>query len=356
MKNTMLLFTLVLLLASCTVEGNNEDNIRGSIKGSNEGDTEVGRTVQLFDQRTFDAQRQLWQEQDLQDYSFYLRHGSLWGGVTVVVKNGVLDSFLFDGENRKKYEDQYYAGFLREIEFIAPVSDIYDVIMGQRNWLEAMFIQHYNDPAKYSSSVEVEYDDEYHFPKYIRYSCGYTTEVPMEGNWSSYTITITNFNPSPEPNVLSFDRETFDAQRQLWLEQDLPNNYTYHISYSFQVPLIEDWVFIEKGTVVIKEDRLSSYTPDGSPLPMVGLPRVNGTELWIAPFSAIYDQILHDTQKNPGLKWGRKSQTTLEVEYDGQYHFPNRYRFNAEPVEPGSVPKGLPYVYEFVITDFTITP
>ena len=92
MKNTILFLTLVLLLASCAVEGNNAKNTANSKANPNTGKNTSDATIQLFDQETFDVQRRLWQEQDLQDYSFDVRVrqdniGNLCSG-TVIVKNG----------------------------------------------------------------------------------------------------------------------------------------------------------------------------------------------------------------------------------------------------------------------------
>ena len=199
MKNTILLLTLVLLLASCAVEGNNSKN-----RNATEVDTLLmNDTLQLFDLETFDAQRRLWREQDLQNYSFGVRVStypkSFYSG-TVIVKNGELDSFICDqtqpvGILFSLPADYDYSEWARP--YVVPVSGIYDVIMGLRNWVENPVKEH-NDPAyQYRYALEVEYNDEYHFPKHYSFSFSYWGKEPREGNGGGYEITITNFTVDP---------------------------------------------------------------------------------------------------------------------------------------------------------------
>jgi len=340
MKSTLLPFTLVLLLFSCAVESNDPDVV-----------------LQLFDLNTFNTQRQLWLDQDLQNYSFYIRcashMGNSWSG-TAVVKNGVLESFLFytvkgDGQLYVYPDDIVPYSWMPE--FCVPVSGIYDSIARIRNEVEG-FAKENNDPAHtYYYSVEVEYDNEYHFPRFFSKSFSYNHKDPnvfLAGNGSTSNITITNFIINPELNVLIFDRETFYAQRQLWQEQGL-RDYSYRISISWYMkPMMDEFAQTWEGTVVIKDGNVASITAeDTSTVTRNGI-----DELFLYSFSAIYSRILYYSQKNYGLDWGCQSQATLEVEYDDEFHFPNRFHYHAEPVEPASVERLE--IHDIVITDFIL--
>jgi len=118
-----------------------------------------------FDQKTFEKERQLWLEQDLQNYSFYLTYiggkamGN-WRGA-VAVQDGVLYDFFSNALfiRRPPVPVDYVTERPYMLEWIDSISTMYDNII--------------NDSRKenrYSSIVmNLEYDSEYHFLKsYLR--------------------------------------------------------------------------------------------------------------------------------------------------------------------------------------------
>jgi len=383
MKNTrfllsafMLFFLFVLLLVSCA-----EEQLPGN-----------DVTLQLFDLNTFNAQRQLWLDQDLQNYSFHLSYEEYVGGPlnwsgTVVIKNGVVDSIVPDRPHNPAYD------FPRDVwrTFTVPVSGIYDAIIAQREWVveNANNTEWKNPSVTRHYSLEVEYNDEYHFPRYYSYaSTAISTDENkyLLGGYSNRTITITDFSenilPADNVTLQLFDLETFNAQRQLWLDQNL-RNYSFHLSsegYSHHDLL--EW----SGTVVIKDGVVDTVIPDdpanltgynGYPNVYYGYQTI--TIAWhrqnfVAPFSGI-PNFHDDTRWGIGIyntlsatregveveansnRWRERSTdfyTLMEIEYDDEYHFPKYYRCFSSTKPENSAE------YSFSITktisNFTIDP
>jgi hypothetical protein len=296
MKKIAIFMAFIVLLMSCTVD--------------NESDL-------LFDLKTFGTEQQLWLEQDLSNYSFYLTFdyslGRYWRG-TVVVKEGTLFGFMSDDVWYNPDEPTQITE-----QWINTISGIFDSIEEKGS----------------NQRCELEYDNEFHFPK--RYIYG------------SHRFTITKFNPNAEieHNTLNFDRETLEHQRQLWTDGPA---YSFRLRYDsledrgVQGPIMRN---LWEGTVLVHGNgsyKLFSINP---PTYYAG-----DSQDWTKPIPDIFDRIVQDSEKNYGLVWGRKSQSTLEVEYDSEYHFPTRYRYHAEPVEPAGQ-EGTQRLYEITITDFT---
>jgi hypothetical protein len=305
-----------------------------------------------FDQKTFDAQRQLWDKQGLRDYSFYLDYNSdengYWKG-TLAIKDGaffgaVTDNFLPDSMRFVDLDGPFKNVLLWEC--ISPIPEMYENIRSKS--------------LKTSFSIEIEYNEIYHFPEYVHISYTPIQLIPAPGSGYSYSISITRFTPNPEiePNILVFDQETFDAERQLWQEQSLRlwqeqgiKDYSFRLGYRYDNRSVWEGTVdvrprINEFTGMLSYYYASSYTSNDN---------INnlGVWRWLFPISVIYDRILHDGQANPGLEWGCTSRTTLEVEYSGEYYFPTRYRYYAEPVEPSD--QGETYrLYEITISDFTL--
>jgi hypothetical protein len=184
MKNTIVSFVLVLMLVSCSAV----DNYR-----NNNVDTVV---LKLFDQEVFDGQRTLWLDQNLQNYSFCLSiksfpHLPTWSS-TVIIKDGIVESASPDNP---EYGDEWQG-------FAVPISSIYDRIVRNKELVEADASQTENkDPnLQYSYSLEIEYDTEYHFPKFFSYTFVFNPKDPtiqLEGNGRYSQMTITNFTLDP---------------------------------------------------------------------------------------------------------------------------------------------------------------
>lgn len=210
MKNTIIAFTLVLLCVSCVVE-TNKPEVK-ELADTSGVTPSTDDTIQNFDQEIFEAKRQLWLGQNLQNYFFHIEYFGYGFGAwaaAVTVKNGVLDSFAFDKEDINGYPYSYcgddFDYYPEASEFIVPIAAIYDSITRIRDWVE--------DPLKraerqhpaftYHYSLEVEYDNEYHFPKYFSdyRSFNYKKETHPDdrllGNMALYSITITNFAVNP---------------------------------------------------------------------------------------------------------------------------------------------------------------
>jgi hypothetical protein len=290
MKNTILVFIPVLLFMACAIE-------------KEEGPPED--ILQLIDHETFEAKRRLWLDQDLRNYSFHIKidiasqPNHLNG--TVIVKDGALYAYIGN-----RFVPQGALGFIETIsETYNQISDVYNGIVD----------------AKYESGrerqrvykQEIEYDDAYHFPKYYYYS-SYDVysdgeEIPIEAG-SFGRMVITNFTLNPlDLEWLSFDRETFERERQLWLEKDLRD-------YSFSIRCESEETIREKssywsGKVEIRDGALFSLTyfiessdPGWSPPPP-------DLEKWGTSISEIFNNINNDSLDNPGVNIGSPWRTEM---------------------------------------------
>jgi hypothetical protein len=144
-----------------------------------------------FDRETFNTERLMWQDQDLQNYSFHLRSDSnkhgFWSG-TVIIKDGALDGFVLDEVDEYGNPIEYPNSPTRI--WIDSISNLYKEINNSAR--ESLRI----DDFKMDTTIELEYDSLYHFPK----SCSYkSTHIPLEGQkllgWLEveFSIYITNF-------------------------------------------------------------------------------------------------------------------------------------------------------------------
>jgi hypothetical protein len=176
------------MLVSCTVG----DDHSGRITSNSEIPLEDNVVLNLFDQETFDTQRQLWLDQELQNYSFCLYNESAPGVAwrsTVVIKNGIVDSVSPDNP---AYGDTWQ-------EFAVPISGIFDFIVRSKELVvaDASKIENKDPEFQYSYSLEIEYNSEYHFPESFSSTFVFNPKDPteeLEGNGRCGYMTITNFS------------------------------------------------------------------------------------------------------------------------------------------------------------------
>jgi len=111
-----------------------------------------------FDRETFNRERQLWLDQDIQNYTLQLSfHNDSWGGtVTVFVKNGFVTRFYFHDRVPLVYETPSdYAGrgdALFNHPFTLSVSDMYTEIEKHAN------------SNRYECKIDSHYSGEWHYP------------------------------------------------------------------------------------------------------------------------------------------------------------------------------------------------
>jgi hypothetical protein len=203
MRNIFIcLLTLGLLSISC---GDGKDSHDDPEVGNEVTVPETGKppetTIQLYDQELFDKQRQLWLEQNLQNYSFSLLVFDSSGGLflgTVVAKDGIVDSVL-DSSGKEIHPDDYRD--TAAIPFVASITDIYAFLNRVRERMEDPEGLQLNPELIYRISKEIEYDDSYHFVKnYNSISVQRYKDKPDEklaGNSSSYIVRISDFTVDP---------------------------------------------------------------------------------------------------------------------------------------------------------------
>lgn len=125
-----------------------------------------------FDESTFLTKQSLWEEQHIQSYRFEQHYmSSATGPVseTIEVRNGIATS---DADESNPV-------------LIGTISDVYTKVLNDFNqgkYLQTMPI--------YGISVDVTYNNEYHFPEEIKFSTAYKDDV-VGGAW--YDLKISNF-------------------------------------------------------------------------------------------------------------------------------------------------------------------
>jgi len=310
----------------------------------------------VIDWDTFNAKRQLWQEQGITSYSFTLDYSGYvfpsWKG-TVVVKDGGLMCFIPDEfVIGREYGDP--SSNERIMKWIDTFDGIYNEIADLGNSASSDTGYYYN--------LKIDYDNEYYFPIYFDCNIGQKSLIHSSGDGSSFNFTITDFIPNPviKENITTFNSDIFNTEQSLWLAQSIPN-YSFHLDYHYDN---DDFILVDgnmvktgsiyKGTIIVKNGQLytSIIDTDNKGIPL-GFTYI-GAWRWIDSLSGFFNTILADGAKNPGLEWGCASQSTLDVEYDDVYHYPSYYKYLAQEI-PGMNDTGKQRLYEFSVTNFTIT-
>ncbi|SEI01608.1 hypothetical protein SAMN02927937_02749 [Paenimyroides aquimaris] len=125
-----------------------------------------------FDEPTFTAQQKQWNEQNLKSYKFDQHYmSSATGPVeeTITVQNGVAYSSNEDHQS----------------VLIGTISDIYTRVLNDFNREKDQ-----QDYEIYGITVDVKYNQEYHFPEEINFSTSYVESIDG-GMW--YDLKISNF-------------------------------------------------------------------------------------------------------------------------------------------------------------------
>lgn len=314
MKNLVRFILLIPLLGSCIL---------------------VTEDAFIFDRETFERERQLWLEQDFQDYSFHFSFGDnnvAWDG-TFIIKDGII---RYIREDQYRYIGSIYNRYI-EPGPLLPAGEhnsrsYNDVWSDSISNIYARMEKFGNSEQKGRTEISVEYDGVYHYPVDLNISHVPAVQwpPPLLGGSNGYTISIKDLNLDPpelrEEGAVFFDRETFDQERRLWLDQDFQN-------YSFFFAYFHDYLYKAKwaGTVVIKNGTLHSYSfkPYGLTVSvMPEAPTVPDDEVlaWIIPISGIYARIEEEAGKETSENiWA-------DLKYSSKYHYPaNLYYFRSSP-------------------------
>ena len=152
-----------------------------------------------FDRETFNTERDLWLAQNFQNYSLHLRFDSykygkygFWSG-TVIIKDGALDGFVTDKSD--DYGNPIEYPNLSVMEWIDSISNLYKEINNSARASSLI------DEFKMKTTIELEYDSLYHFPKSYSYNC---IHMPLEGQKilarleAEFSMYITGFTPDTD--------------------------------------------------------------------------------------------------------------------------------------------------------------
>jgi hypothetical protein len=256
----------------------------------------------VFDRETFERERRLWLEQGIEDYAFHLgfsKEEQHWSG-TLVIQDGAK---RYISNDTKPYgRSAVYAPPDSAPVHAKPIADMYTRIAELANVT----------PAAGILEIEVEYDREYHYP--LRYTVSFKGRhyyFPHDSGGGDYwfeTAYISGFDPAPEllqewPPV-TFDRETFERERRLWLEQGI-QDYAFHLIYSGNGYSAGN-ITIQGGTF----DRFADFT--GQVLPVPDSP----AHAWIDAISGIFAAIETEADEKAG------GGIRIFVQYDYHYHYP----------------------------------
>lgn len=273
-----------------------------------------GEYTLTFDRETFNRERQLWLEQNIQNYSFRFSNlGPGYRSFTIVVQ---------DGEPRYIREDT-----IPDAYFPANTIDykngktLYRTISGFYTKIESWAA---SGEKGAQESITVVYDSVYHYPIEMENHISRPSILPLDppGNGTSVSIFLSDFNPGPEElkveNTRFFDRETFEQEQRLWLERDT-RDYSFCFSYTDGF----DSNLSCSVTVAVRDGTLYEYSAD-SPLGM-NKPVLPEAQAWLLPVSAVFERIVGEADKE--LDGGIR----MVVQYDSVYHYPAEldYYFSA---------------------------
>jgi hypothetical protein len=218
---------LLLLLFSC--DARSSINNKGNEKGN-------------FNYDVFTRNWQLWQDNNIQDYSIYMYSGGSSTGPKKnknIVRDGVI-AYYYDlsfGNNINISIPEWWEGRLYSSPLQASISDIYSQL----------------DHIASSGNVilNIQYDDTYHYPKYLQ---------RINPNGYNYYFEIIEFDINdtitPEETTLTFiDELKFNQNRDKWLSQGLQNyifTFTISIMDSSTTSESRPW----HGEIIIKDGRL----------------------------------------------------------------------------------------------------
>jgi hypothetical protein len=317
----LLWLAVIIALSSCNIFGC--DNILSKTNAQN-------KHTLSFDQITFEKERQAWLEKGVLDYSFYLNYrgeGRSWKG-TIAVKDGVVLGFVPDVSS--------YLDVLDEKEGLVWLNTITGIYTIASYKYQAIYYGKGDSQYTMHTKIEVEYDSEFHFPQHYYLSTSiFTPPGEFIGGNSPYDeFWITGFTINPNyadmplrtkdlKHLLVADRLWLEYNRQQWERQDVPD-YSFHLEY--RDPAGKVW----KGTVSVTDYAVSGFVTEES-----GLNELQ----WVDTITGIYSTILNTCQailKEIPEKYSLK--TDIEIEYNDEFHFPQRYRRATRLIIPSRTP------------------
>jgi len=336
MRKIIFFIATVLFVISCAVDNNTAENTKividdpvkeNPIKEDPVKEEPVVKDpeetiplINLFDMETFNEQRQLWQEKNLQSYSFRIAVDSLVGddeGIVVVEDGKVVNLADIADDIRILFNYSPFNGFF------APIADMYEFINAEREKMDDTDYLIYPDPRFYVSSVfsQIKYDELFHFPKEYKYRFVIQSKdgEMLAGNGFVYNVTISEFTIITDDIVTNlFDPEIFNEQKQLWLEQNLQN-------YSFNLAMISSDNNVGRGKIVEVKDGKVINNPEVSFISPIN--EVSITDIFGYINRVI--GVMEDSNKKMSCTEPILSSTRIsaQIEYDESFHFPKSFRY-----------------------------
>ena len=228
-----------------------------------------------FDQAVFDKERKLWQEQNIQNYTFQQRFNGneiFSGRKTIIVKDGVCRYFYRPSPSfPEPYSDFIYyyvpekqnSDFFNK-DFTGSISDFYTEI------------DKLAKDIKGGGTFNIEYNSEYHYPTFIEY---YKTSLFASDKRFTGSIYIFSIDPEiSEETPFLFDREAFTAMKQEWENLEI-KNYTFDFSFLDFVAL-KYW----NKAITVKNSIVENIISGNSQVP-------DYVQDWMLPVDDIFSKI-----------------------------------------------------------------
>jgi len=247
----------------------------------------------ITDPAAFERERQLWLEQDIQNYSFAATLKGPGGprpSCTVFVQDGDVLYFWDNPTNMRSPGDFAWSATNRLFTFPThiTISEIYEEIERHAD----------------TGSIGVSYNTALHYPTCI--NIGW-----KEHDINHRTIYIDRFIVDPVLPGME-DRGAFENERRLWLEQGIQN-------YSFTAARGGSNGESGGGSAIIEEGRVKYYWDSPATIHtntyLPGLSYGSWADLFAAPNMATITGIFEEIERYANFG-------SMEVLYDATFHYP----------------------------------
>ena len=265
------------------------------------------------DREAFDKNRKLWEESWRMFYVHYQFTYSFFGSagpdaarVTVREdKESIIESI----------PDASRLPMLR----IESMEDVFNMINYTFEFIESVKNGTHTGHTIRSITFEIRYCEQYHFPKYISLSTGYSQPVDGGGWW---TLEISDFRRDFDDILIDADREAFDKNKNLWDEAGFKNYQFTFWTYTMADPFADRIrVTVREGedTVIENITNPTHWTPQL-------LRSMSDVYAFIYRYFEIIESVENGTFEQHEVHKVRR--ITLQIEYCEQYNFPKSVTYH----------------------------
>lgn len=143
-----------------------------------------------------------------------------------------------------------------------------------------------------------------------------------------------------------FDQETFNRERQLWLDQGI-QNYSFRRSYQCLADSNASMVIVKNGNFAYSRS-LNGREDDG----LLCLPNAREKGITSVYYKVSVLELFTDIEKLAKEKDGKR--VSIEIKYDSELHFPSYFYYDAHTGIPFYVGSGT--VIKLSLSNFVLDP